>query len=114
MVKILQIAVITHINRRARMHEISKQNIGVELLLGRQVSIGIERVARRIRQNGVVLQNHAQRKLRRKLPVPLAANNVVVENPLPNGSAGRSLRKRKKILVLRRPQALKQISIFDL
>src|SRR5580693_2374178 len=83
MVKVLQVAVITHINRRARMHQVGKQEIGVELFLGWEVSIRIETIARRIRQNGVVLQNHAQRKLRRDCQFHLLRTIWLSKMPFP-------------------------------
>src|SRR5271156_5526278 len=93
-VQVLQVAVIAYIDRRARMHQVGEQEIGVELLLRRQVGVQVRRcagsagqvklLARGVRKYGVVLQDHAQRKLRRKLPVPFAAHDVVVEDAFPD------------------------------
>src|ERR1700676_4763942 len=84
-IQILEVAVVADINRSPRMHQISEQEVGVELLLRGQVGVWIKAgartrqvklLARRVRQNCVVLENHSQRKLRGELPVPLAAHNV--------------------------------------
>src|SRR5579872_6108659 len=89
MIQVLQIAVVSEVNRRSRMHQISDQKIGIELLLRRQVGVGINRVSRRVGQHRVVLQNQTQRELRGKLPIPLAAHDVVVEDASPQASAAR-------------------------
>jgi len=87
------------------MDEIRKQEIGVEFLLRRQVGVRINRVAWRIRQQRVVLHNQAQRKLGSELPIPFAANNVVVENAF--ADAGR-LRESLKIGAIAGTQARKR------
>src|ERR1700727_3348897 len=80
------------------MHQIGKQEVGVELPGGWQIGIKIGGSGR-VRQQGVVLQNQAQGQLRRKLPVPFAAYNVVIEDAA---------------VAANRPQAFEQISILDL
>src|SRR5258708_14779239 len=80
------------------MHQVGDQEVGIELLRSWQKSVS-GRCPRRIGQQRVGLQNHPQGKLRRELPVPLAAQNVVVEDPVAGSD---------------RPQPLEKISILDL
>src|SRR5207248_6939325 len=78
-IQILQVAVVPDINRGPRMHEVRDQEIGVEFARSWQIRIGRSHT-RGSSQQCVVLQNHTNRKLRSKLPVPLAAQDVVVED----------------------------------
>src|ERR1022692_2445057 len=69
--QVLQIAVVSDIDRRSGMHEISQQNIGVELLRRRQRTQPILREGRVVvGQNSVVLPNDAQRQLSGELVIP--------------------------------------------
>src|SRR5215510_5411468 len=101
-IEVLQIAVIADINRGARMHQVSDEEVGVELALCREVRVG-RSDARCAGEERVVLQNQAERKLRSELPVPLAANDVIVQDAATDSwklgpFEGESL--------VRRPQAL--------
>src|SRR5579871_3046086 len=78
-VQILQIAVVADINRRARMNEIGNEKVCVEFSLRWQIGIG-RAYPRGSSQQRVVLQNQAQRKLWGELPIPFAAQDVVVED----------------------------------
>src|ERR1043166_1154192 len=68
-VQVFQVAVIAHIDCRARMDEVRDQEVGVEVLRGR------ERTYRWIRKHGVVLENHSGGKVTCELIVPLAADD---------------------------------------
>src|ERR1700716_2885550 len=94
----LQIAVVSDVDCRAGMHQIGDQEIGVKLFRSWQKSVQ-GRCAWGIGQQRVVLQNHPQGKLRRELPVPLATQNVVVEDPVTGSN---------------RPQPLEEIRILNL
>ena len=108
-VQVLQVAVVTDIDRRPRMYKVSDEEVGVEFPLRRQ--IGIRRAdAGRSGEQRVVLQDHAGRELRSELPVPFTANDVVVED----ASANRGeLRSHKRESIVGRAQMLEQVGVLD-
>src|SRR5579862_12918 len=109
-VEVLQIAVVADINRRAGMHEVGNQEVGVELLGGGQVGVGRSNSGIGGEQP-VVLEDDAHGELRSELPVPLAANDVIVKDAV---SASGELRLHKRICAVVGTQALEQVGIFDL
>src|SRR5579864_3964627 len=109
-IQILQVAVIADINRGARMHEVRDQEIGVEFTRRRQIRIRRSH-AWRSSQQGVVLQNHTDRELRSELPVPLATQNMVVED---SASGAGKLRLRRQKRTVSCAQAVEKICVLDL
>src|SRR5882762_11318582 len=73
-IDVLEIAVVTDINRGSRMDQICDQKISVELLGGWHRGEG------RIGQRRRVLQDHAEGQLTVDLPVPLGPDDVVIED----------------------------------
>src|SRR5215469_7902152 len=108
-VEILEVAVVANIDRCAGMDEIGDQEVGVELLGGGQVGVGRAN-ARRGREQPVVLQDEAQRQLRRELPIPLAAEDMVVEDA---ASGAGILGLEEGINRIGGAQALEQVRVLD-
>src|ERR1017187_6472548 len=92
------------------MHEIGNEEVGVELLLSRQVSVWRSNT-RRTREQRVVLQDQPHRKLRSELPVPFTAQDVIVEDA---ATRTRKLRREGRVCAARGPQPLEQVNIFNL
>ncbi len=81
---------ISEINRRARMQEVSEQHVGGELLGWHKRAIGVVGAAEaalrvekiRIRERRVVIENQTQRQFLGELVVYLRAVQVVVKDAL--------------------------------
>ena len=71
---VLYIAVIVDVKRRPGIHQISEQEVGVEILGC------LKRGQLRVSQHGVVLKNRTQGEFAVELPVPLGAHDVVVKD----------------------------------
>jgi DNA replication protein DnaC len=73
-INVLQVAVVPQVDRGPRMNQVGQQKIRIELLGGGQRREG------GIRQRCGVLKNHPERQLAVELPIPLGANDVIVED----------------------------------
>jgi hypothetical protein len=73
-IEILQIAVVTKIDRRAGVEQIGEEDIGVEILGGLQGSEIL------IGKRGRILANEAEREFPRELVIPLGTNDVIVKD----------------------------------
>ena len=71
---VLYIAVIADVKRRPGIHQISEQEVGVEILGC------LKRGQLRVSQHGVVLKNRTQGEFAVELPVPLGAHDVVIKD----------------------------------
>src|SRR3954452_3491518 len=95
--EILQIAVVSDVDRRARVNKVSHEKVGVELALSRQVCVGGTHAWRSCQQC-VVLEDQAKGELRRELPVPFASQNVVVQDAA-SGTRGLRLNEESSRIV---------------
>src|SRR5580658_7245781 len=111
--EVLQIAVVADVDRGAGMDEGGDEEGGIEFLCGGEVGVGRGADAgsgeRRAGEQVVVLQDHAQGELRRELPVPFAAEDVVVEDGVADAGSQPVF---EEVGAFFRAQALEEIGVL--
>jgi hypothetical protein len=107
--EILQVAVVPDVDGGAGMDQVRDQKIGVELAGCWEICIG-RADASGTGEERVVLQNDASGKLGSELPVPLAAQDMVVEDAA--AGAG-TLGSCKQVSALVRAKAFEQVRVFN-